>query len=285
MPNHVQNIVTFSCDEETMKRILEAIRKDDDGQNRKFGPGTVDFDKIIPMPPEYLDDGRWYDWRWEHWGTKWNSYDEEYDGENTISFLTAWCPPHKILEALSERFPDVRFTHRWADEEIGANVGEREYEHGDCVEICEPVSETECIDMACELWGIEPMDVGFFSNQAGTGYCQVESEAYEVVELLGRRMLYSDCRLSPDEIPVGLYAYDLRHTDDGERFGTIEPRVSVNYCGTVLTDEPIEFGDKGFIELSEDTDPNFLGFTRTMGQFLRDEWEEAETQTEGMTLA
>ena len=58
----------------------------------------------------------------------------------------------------------------------------------------------------------------------------------------------------------------------------------VNHGGTVLTDEPIDFGDKGFIELTEDTEPNFLGFTRTMGEFLRDEWEEEEAETEGMTL-
>ena len=48
--------------------------------------------------------------------------------------------------------------------------------------------------------------------------------------------------------------------------------------------EPIDFGDKGFIELTEDTEPNFLGFTRTMGEFLRDEWEEEQTETEGMKL-
>ena len=97
-------------------------------------------------------------------------------------------------------------------------------------------------------------------------------------------MLFSEGRVSPDEIPAGIYAYDLRRTDDGERFGALEPRVIVNHGGTVLTDQPIDFGDKGFIELTDDNAPNFLGFTRTMGQFLRDEWDEEETEAEGMRL-
>lgn len=294
MPNHVQNIVEFSCDDETLKKILEAIQKDNDGENRDFGPGTIDFDKLIPMPPEYLNDGRWYDWRWDHWGTKWNSYDNCYNEDRRIEFLTAWSPPHEIMEELARRFPEAGFLHRWADEDIGSNVGQREYEHGECVEIYEPSDQKECIDLACEVWGDDPLDLGFMLNRSGTGYCQVDWEEYDVIELLDRRMLFTDCRLSPDDIPVGLYAYDLRHTDDGARFGSIEPRVIVNHGGTVLTDQPIDFGDKGFIELTEDTDPNFLGYKGTMGQLLRDELDLPESdlrtgdepnQTEGMTLA
>ncbi|MBR5680670.1 MAG: hypothetical protein IKX19_08450 [Clostridia bacterium] len=294
MPNHVRNIVEFSCDDETLKKILEAIQKDNDGENRDFGPGTIDFDKLIPMPPEYLNDGRWYDWRWDHWGTKWNSYDNCYNEDRRIEFLTAWSPPHEIMEELARRFPEAGFLHRWADEDIGSNVGQREYEHGECVEIYEPSDQKECIDLACEVWGDDPLDLGFMLNRSGTGYCQVDWEEYDVIELLDRRMLFTDCRLSPDDIPVGLYAYDLRHTDDGARFGSIEPRVIVNHGGVVLTDEPIDFGDKGFIELTEDTDPNFLGYKGTMGQLLRDELdlpesdlrtEDKPNQTEGMTLA
>ena len=58
--------------------------------------------------------------------------------------------------------------------------------------------------------------------------------------------------------------------------------------GTVLTDQPIDFGEAGYLDLTEDNDPNFTGETRTMGQFLRDEWEdelgEDFTETGGMTL-
>ena len=52
------------------------------------------------------------------------AYEEEYDGGNTISFLTAWAPPHEVIEALSEQFPGVYFTHRWAEEELKPNDAE-----------------------------------------------------------------------------------------------------------------------------------------------------------------
>ena len=101
-------------------------------------------------------------------------------------------------------------------------------------------------------------------------------------------MLFTNERLSWEEIPIGLYAYELRMTDDGERYGSLEPSVSVSFGGTVLTDQPIDFGEAGYLELTEDNDPNFTGETRTMGQFLRDEWEdelgEDFTETGGMTL-
>lgn len=44
MPNHVENIITLKGDEKKIREMLEAIKNDD------YGLGTVDFNKIIPMP-------------------------------------------------------------------------------------------------------------------------------------------------------------------------------------------------------------------------------------------
>lgn len=92
--------------------------------------GNFDFDKIIPQPRtveecpskyvipelerktsgiEILDDKpwfHWYDWRWDNWGTKWNACDSYKIDEDTISFSSAWCPPLKIIDKMSEKFPD-----------------------------------------------------------------------------------------------------------------------------------------------------------------------------------
>lgn len=87
-----------------------------------------DFNKIIPEPQteeEYLKSGsytapvdahleiheerpwfNWYDWRCDHWGTKWNATSGEVYDNDTIFFMTAWSAPTPILEALSRRFPD-----------------------------------------------------------------------------------------------------------------------------------------------------------------------------------
>lgn len=44
MPNHVENIISLSGNEQEIQRMLKRIKSD------MFGVGTVDFEKIIPMP-------------------------------------------------------------------------------------------------------------------------------------------------------------------------------------------------------------------------------------------
>ena len=46
MPNHVTNNLTFRGDPEAIQRMLEAVKNDEEGF------GTIDFNKLIPMPPE-----------------------------------------------------------------------------------------------------------------------------------------------------------------------------------------------------------------------------------------
>lgn len=45
MPNNVTNVVIFHGDEQRIREILEAIQMED------IGPGSIDFDKVILMPP------------------------------------------------------------------------------------------------------------------------------------------------------------------------------------------------------------------------------------------
>ncbi|MBQ4466566.1 MAG: hypothetical protein II916_11525, partial [Oscillospiraceae bacterium] len=44
MPNHVQNRIAFDGEPEKIVEILEQIKNDN------YGIGTIDFEKIIPMP-------------------------------------------------------------------------------------------------------------------------------------------------------------------------------------------------------------------------------------------
>lgn len=44
MPNHVRNILKFTGDYSEIKNMLEMIQQDD------FGIGSIDFNKLIPMP-------------------------------------------------------------------------------------------------------------------------------------------------------------------------------------------------------------------------------------------
>ena len=107
-------------------------------------------------------------------------------------------------------------------------------------------------------------------------------EKLDVIEVLDRRALFSNGRLMPEEIPEGLYAYDLRHSDDGDRFCAIEPKVGVNHGGTVLMRDILDFGESGYIPLDEDTEPNFLGETMTVSEFAEEEAQDETMQMGGM---
>jgi hypothetical protein len=58
----------------------------------------LDFEKILPIPPEVED---WYGWRNENWGTRSNSYEGQVQDEG-ISFNTAWSPPVGAIVALAK---------------------------------------------------------------------------------------------------------------------------------------------------------------------------------------
>lgn len=107
-------------------------------------------------------------------------------------------------------------------------------------------------------------------------------EKLDVIEVLDRRALFSNGRLMPEQIPEGLYAYDLRHSDDGGRFCAIEPKVGVNHGGTVLMRDILDFGKNGYIPLDEDTEPNFLGEEMTAEEFAEEETIDEAMQMGGM---
>lgn len=246
MPNHVRNILAFNADEETVQNILNDIKNDEKGM------GSIDFNKLIPMPPELniekgsdtqkgcklfseyanraqkiittlnhpnvdneeftkaalaqkeliqelngLSDenkrlfdlgkqynenvnnygyGDWYDWSVANWDTKWNAYDFSHY-ENTISFSTAWSAPDSVIRAISEKYPDVEVFHRWADEDLGTNLGECEYKNGDIVYQHIPDSfSKEAYDMAFEIWDAVPEEYGLKLNAAGTEYIEIDKE-------------------------------------------------------------------------------------------------------------
>ena len=107
-------------------------------------------------------------------------------------------------------------------------------------------------------------------------------EKLEVIEILDRKALFSNGRLLPEEVPEGLYAYDLRHSDDGSRFCSVEPRVGVNHGGAILLKEAMDFGEQGYISLDDDTEPNFTGEEMTAEEFAEEETLDESMQMGGM---
>ena len=70
--------------------------------------------------PDGKNDDRWYDWRVQNWGTKWDCYDlsiDEDEQELNLEFNTAWSPPEEICRALKDKFEDADI--QWFYDEPG----------------------------------------------------------------------------------------------------------------------------------------------------------------------
>lgn len=178
-------------------------------------------------------------------------------------------------------FPDIRLEHEWADEDIGQNCGRRSYQNGERIEEYFPESEAEAVEFACKLWDYDPLDLDLCLNSEETKYIHLELEEYQQIELLGKPALFTNARLTDADIPQGLYCYYLRHSDDGGRFCSVEPKVGVNHGGSVITKDQIDFGKQGYISFTEDTEPNFTGGEQTLGEFLK---SDAPQESEVMKL-
>ena len=101
-------------------------------------------------------------------------------------------------------------------------------------------------------------------------------ESYELIEILDKPALFSNGRISQTELPEGLYKYDLRSGDETD-FVTLEKSVMVNHAGTVILKEPLEFGERDYIPLNEDSSPNFTGEQMTLDEFRQRNFEESIT--------
>lgn len=334
MPNHVMNVLTLWGEAEQIRELLDTIKDD------RWGAGSVDFNKIIPMPSslnieagsrthrglkayrEFVEVftlggtinmdklseiplqseaaflrqrtdisgdkwelGRaawnnlrlygaptWYEWCIQHWGTKWNAYGLDdggsFDTEDNLRFQTAWSAPPPILRQLTEQFPNIEIEHQWADEDLGSNCGQRVYRSGVCIEEYYPEGNIAGVRFAAELWERDLEEEGIVLNKSSTDFVNLNWPEFEAIEICGKDALFTNDRLTDEDIPAGLYCYHLRHSDSGDRFCTMEPRVGVNHGGSVILKEALDFGKKGYIALTEDTDPNFFGEQMNFRAFI-----------------
>ena len=279
MPNHITNRVKLIGEPSEIRRVMEAVKNDE------VGLGSLDFEKIIPMPAN-VDDS--YNWCISNWGTKWNSYGyesiENPDNSDTISFLTAWSAPHPVLEKLTAMFPSVTVEHEWADEDIGINCGRRTYYDGERTEEYYPEYGKESIEFAAAVMDVQlEEDCSLYLNASETGYINIEyDDEYELIDLFGKPALFTNDRITDADIPKGMYCYHLRQGDE-DNFETIEKRVAVDHAGSVVTKEPIDLGEQGYISFTEDTSPNFTGETMSLYEFR--EYESEQKEDMGMDLS
>ena len=162
MPNHCTNRVTFYSEDTTVIQRLHSIfsRALDENDDRTvFGAFIPEPDwKNTPLTENELQqysfskprgevgelpvmsdepmmglrfastgiqDDRWYDWRNQNLGTKWDAYSMEIDDDSMpngfeVEFETAWAPPEEVCNAIREQFDDLCVS--WFYDEPGCEI-------------------------------------------------------------------------------------------------------------------------------------------------------------------
>lgn len=156
---------------EVVSRLKKAIES---------GSPDEDWDKLYEMGKQYIFNREhygcytWYDWCCRNWGTKWNASDADWSLDSgMLVFQTALSAPFPIIQAISEKYPDLEFTHRWADEDIGSNCGSMFYSEG-----CGSIIESESRELAMDVWGYTDED---FDDDEGEDDDSYESSMEEMI--------------------------------------------------------------------------------------------------------
>ena len=104
-------------------------------------------------------------------------------------------------------------------------------------------------------------------------------EQYQEIELFEKPGLFSNGRIVRDNLPEGVYCYDLRGSDDdpGEPI-YVEDRVGVNHAGAVILSEPLDLSKEGYLRLTEEEGLNFTGGFSTLAQFLQEQKKDRRTE-------
>lgn len=139
MPNWCSNELTVSGEQKQIAKFRKlAEQKNKDGEKQALSLGNFypepDYTKVAvystfkglsgdkrdkPVKP----DRAWYDWRLQHWGTKWELSNVELIDEDTeylvYGFDTAWSPPVEWFEKVAKDYPELTFRLKYEEEGVG----------------------------------------------------------------------------------------------------------------------------------------------------------------------
>ncbi len=103
---------------------------------------------------------------------------------------------------------------------------------------------------------------------------RIASKEFEVVEIFGKPVLFTNERLRSMDIPGGLFRYDIRHGDDGNMV-QLKNYVMVNHSATVICKEAFDMTQESNgnvftvaegLNMTED-DYNFTGERMTIEEY------------------
>lgn len=167
---NLKDLVHNSFSDDWATEVVSRIKKYiDEG-------GTDDWDKVYEAGKQYMYNCEhygcytWYEWCCRHWGTKWNACEPDWSlDDGMLVFQTAWSAPFPVIEALAQKYPDLEFTHRWADEDIGNNCGEMWYSEG----VGSDIDIGDERTFAMRVWGYTEDDFDDDDEEYETSYGDV----------------------------------------------------------------------------------------------------------------
>lgn len=193
---NLRELIHNSFNDDWAAEVISRLQKRVDEEH-----DTESLDKLYAMGKQYMYNHEhygcydWYHWRCRYWGTKWNACDAEWGlDDGMLVFQTAWSAPFPIIEALAQKYPELEFTHRWADENIGNNCGQMWYSDG----MGSDLTVEDERAFAMDVWGYTEDD--FDDEEYETSYSDVIEEACEpeVAEVV-----------PPETVDSGLSIFDL----------------------------------------------------------------------------
>lgn len=163
MPNNITNRLRLEGNQEDINKVFDFIKATEPNKDGKLE--LIDFNKLIPMPQEIIENGGWHDWRILNWGTKWNAYrTEKAEEENTLYFLTAWGGVPELMNVLAYKFPNVTFYYDYADEDIAYNVGSWKFQGNEGWCQCIKEKSKEAYELCFELGKCNKDDYKFVNG-------------------------------------------------------------------------------------------------------------------------
>lgn len=133
VPNWCSNKITISGPKSVLDRLSQDLLRvtDERGSREEL---LLSLERILPTPPELLENDGWFDWRLVHWGAKWDLTEVRLEGRTDDSLvlvcLSASTPPLQALAKLSEQYPEVAVEIVYAEPGWGL-AGRRAFNRGE----------------------------------------------------------------------------------------------------------------------------------------------------------
>lgn len=121
MPNWCENELKVQGSESELERFRLKAKSEED-KSKDVEATDLSLNNFIPMPAEMLQGEKWYIWRVDNWGIKWDVkayYDGGSKGCIYYNFDSPWSAPLTAIKKISEQFPELIFKLRYEEEGMG----------------------------------------------------------------------------------------------------------------------------------------------------------------------